>query len=151
MNDHRAKPSDLCMMDARPFMQGWCYRTTLPIRDVLHDQFFMPVGTMLRCGDSITIGRFTAYDGEMIESADVSVLASGATGVRVALKGDIRTFDLPAKPEPAPMTERVYSAAKEFGGGFLVKDDLGNVIDSFKTKKDAEAFAANLNGERLAA
>lgn len=58
----RARPTDFCMSDYMSFQQSWQYRTTWPLADVLHDQFFMPMRASLRSGDQITLCRYNGID-----------------------------------------------------------------------------------------
>jgi hypothetical protein len=96
MNEHRACPPDLCIAEAMPFQQHHEYRTHLPIADVVHDQFFLPLRGQLYAGDSITICRFDRAnagrrDAVLVEVATVRVVASGprADAVPLVMVGDV--------------------------------------------------------------
>ncbi len=84
-SDHRAKPTDLELV-AGNYHE---YRTCLPIEDVLHDQFFIPLRGQLYPGDKICITQFDSM-GEirkrkLIAHAEVRVIESSMTASEVPL------------------------------------------------------------------
>lgn len=107
MNDHRARPADLCMSDAMPWQQHWEYRTTLPLADILHERFFLPVRTTLRPGDSVTFCRYDMQDVthkrcRLLEIATARVVASGekAEAVPLFVIGGIQRIEPEASEAP---------------------------------------------------
>ena len=54
----RLKNGDLAMCDAMPFGQHFEARTTHPVEQCLHPDFFMNVRTNLRAGDRINVVRY---------------------------------------------------------------------------------------------
>lgn len=115
MNDHRAKPGDLCMSDAMPWCQHFEYRTDLPLKDITHDKFFLPVRDNLRDGDAITLCRFAKVDKgtqeKLLEVVEVRVLKCEHEGVKLGQRGKIETFDhgdtAAAKPPKAPVEKYI--------------------------------------------
>ena len=108
MNDLRVKPLDLCMSEAMPFQQHYELRTTHPIADVAHDQYFLPVRGQIYAGDQITICRFdkadaTRREAKLLEVGVIRIVESGANAktVPVILMGPVVTVTPAAKIEPA--------------------------------------------------
>lgn len=103
MNDYRARAQDLCMNDAMPFQQQFQYRTTLPLRDIVHERFFLPLAPNLRPGDQI---RMVSYDrpsgGSVLEIVDVIVANKRPNAVVIVLLGDVRAIE-PCQSMPKPM------------------------------------------------
>lgn len=98
------------MGDAMPFCQTYQHRTAFALKDVIHDQFFMPLRSQLYAGDSITLCRFDRAEGHrrdarLLEFATVRVVASspGAQAVPLVLVGDI--VAVPGPDEPAEPVE----------------------------------------------
>ena len=107
-NEYRAKASDLCMSEAMPFQQQFQYRTTLPLKDVVHEKFFLPVAANLRAGDQI---RMVSYDrpagGSVLELVDVIVIEKKPDAVVVVPLEEARAIE-PRRDEKedAPVTPR---------------------------------------------
>lgn len=100
-NDYRAKAQDLCMNDAMPFQQQFQYRTTLPLREVIHERFFLPVANNLRTGDQIRIVGYDRpagprHDGRVVEVAEVIVTDKRPEAIVLDLLGEIREIATPA-------------------------------------------------------
>ena len=138
MSELRARPSDICMSDAMPFQQHWEYRTTWPIKDVLHDKFFLSLRAQLRAGDGINICRYDGADINhkgisLIEFATVRVIASGAASevVKVSLVGEIMVIG-DAVEGPAEM----YVRRGQAGKFRVMKGDT--LIEEFGSKIEAE-------------
>ncbi len=149
MSDFRAKSGDLCMSDAMPWQQSWQYRTCLPIADVVNDDFFRSVQSMLRAGDSITVCQFDKFDArgaKLLAFVTVRVASSAPDAVKIVCVGDVVTVDYEDQ-KPASPSSAGYVVRKQFGGGFAVEDATGNVIEQLKTKAEAEEFAAQFNGK----
>lgn len=94
MSDYRAKAQDLCMADAMPFNQHFEYRTTLPLVEVIHDRFFLPVAGNLRAGDLINLVSFDRpvgpqHNGRVVEIATVRVVEKRADAVELFQVGEM--------------------------------------------------------------
>jgi hypothetical protein len=101
----QAKSNDMCMGEAMPFQQHYEYRTTLPLADVIHDKFFLPMRTQLYPGDSITLCRVNTATGSrrdsvLSEIATVRVISSSQGAVPLALLS-LETIDAPVQEKAA--------------------------------------------------
>lgn len=139
----RARPTDICMSDSMPFQQRWQYRTTMPLKDILHDRFFLPLRQNLRAGDEITLCRYDGVDQShrsisLLEIATVRVIRCDPTSesVPIALVAD--ALMIAGKAE-APGLEVKRGQAGKFR---VVRGDT--VIEEFGSKAEAEAALARL-------
>lgn len=115
MNEYRAKAQDLCMAEAMPWHQHFEYRTTLPVRDVVHDAFFLPVAGNLRVGDRIEIVGYDRPPGphhaaRVVEIAAVRVVDKRSDAVELFQVGETVTVPRRAAPkaEAAPRLAERY-------------------------------------------
>lgn len=139
MNDLRARATDICMADAMPFNQHWEYRTTWPLADVLHDQFFMPLRSQFRPGDSITLCRFDGANAahkhiRLLEVATVRVISAGADekSVPLGVIGQVVVIGDPVDPVPQYTVERGQS-----GKHRIMQGD--KLVQEFGSKQEADA------------
>lgn len=146
MHDLRAQPKDLCMSDSMPFMQNWQYRTTHSVDELLHDQFFLPVRSMLRAGDSVTLCRFDVLDdrvAKLLEAVTVRVIASGAEARAVPLLRTGETLRVQVSAEG-------YAVKRGFAGKWRVVNG-DEVISEHPSKDEAEQALTALSADRKAA
>lgn len=114
MNEYRARAQDLCMADAMPFHQHFEYRTTLPLAEVLHERFFLPVANNLRVGDQITLLSYDRpqgpqHNGRVLEIATARVVEKRADAIELFTVGEVAHVPRPGATEAtqeAPPAER---------------------------------------------
>lgn len=152
MNEYRAKANDLCMADAMPFHQHFEYRTTLPLDDALHDQFFLPVANNLRPGDEVTLVSYDRppgprHDARIVEIATVRVVEKGRDRVELHRIGDIERIPRRAvidNEDPAPREAYVSGDGKAVWNVGARAYDIkvgGKVVASEPDKDKAAAMA----------
>ncbi len=103
-SEHRARPTDLELV-AGNYHE---YRTSLPIEDVLHDTFFLPLRGQLYPGDKICITQFDSM-GEirkrrLLAHAEVRVIESSMTASEVPLM--LTAMYRPGKNEQVPQAKQ---------------------------------------------
>lgn len=94
----RAKPGDLC--NGEVFQIHKEYRTTLPLSEVVNDQFFVPLRDNICPGDRITVCRFTnttvgRRDTILQEIATVRVVAVSRDAVSLFVTEPITEIPAP--------------------------------------------------------
>lgn len=131
--ERRCRPDDLCMSDAMPFQQHHEVRTTYPLSECINNRFFLDVRSRINAGDIIRMCRYVNDTwNEVIEIAEVAVLASDNTGVDITTTREIMKLGTP------PVAG--VSVGRGFAGQFVVRID-GAVNKKFNTKIEAEEYA----------
>lgn len=133
MNELRANSVDLCMSEAMPFGQQWQYRTTWPLGEITHDQFFLGFRGQLHDGDQLRLIRFESKWEGVIEQLDVIVLASGreARAVVLAPISEHRIFGDEKAAQPA-----MSIVPGKSGKHKIVQGE--KLVGEFGSKKEAE-------------
>lgn len=141
MNDLRARAIDVCMSDSMPFSQRWTCKTTWPLADVLHDQYFLNLRQTLRAGDTIRISRFDRHDSndrdaKCLETCEVIVCESGpaATAVKIGVIGQVIMLADSSAPGG-------YEVRRGQAGKFKLMAGE-EVVQEFGSKAEAEAALA---------
>lgn len=147
----RIYPQDFCMSDAMPFQQHYECRTEFPIDEVVLDrQALLTVRSNLRIGDKVTICSYKKVNQKSGVSEGLTGIANARvvyiddTAVDIVLESDI-IFVEEVETEEAPEELEVLIVKKVFGGGFGVFDEESNIIEQFKTKKEAKEFVEQLD------
>ena len=153
----RLKPINMTRASEATFQTSHEARVDRPLDDLDLNELFADVQPNLQVGDQVTI---CAYDGSLIsedrklrEIGTCRIIAKGvfAVGARAAIRAVWvgESFKVPATAHVASKKQITLKleVKKEFGGGFTVRDEKGAVIESFKTKVEAEGYIAHLNGE----
>lgn len=152
----RIHPQDFCMSDAMPFQQHYECRTEYPIDEIiLNRQALMSVRGNLRVGDRITICSYNTVNQKSGVSEGLTGIANArvshisAEAVDLVLEGDLIFVEeaIGVKEEEEP---EVLLVKKIFGGGFGVFDEDDNIIEQFKTKKEAGEFVDHFALEEAA-
>ena len=148
----RLPPRDLCRPEDGTFQTSYEARVDRPLDDLNLDDVFQDVGHgRLEPGDQIT---FCAFEGSMLTRErrlrEIGVcrviaksLENGKSKIKAVWIGEI--FKVPAASVVPPKEKTMkLEIKKEFRGGFTVRDDKGHVIESVKTKAEAEAYISRL-------
>lgn len=144
----RIKPGDFCASEAMPFQQHHEARTVFDIVEVANsNQALMNVRSNIYVGDRITI---CSYD-TIKNDRRAEVILKGLAVVRVSkiTKDSVETVieTKPIRFAPVSREEDLSNDIEElrvkraFGGVFVVEDNMGNVLDQFKTKSAATEYA----------
>lgn len=129
----RCRPDDVCMSDAMPFQQHWEVRTTYALKECINNSFLLDVRGRIRAGDIVRMCRYVNDTWqEVVEIAEVSVLAVDNSGVDIVLTRDIATYGT------APVSG--IAVGRGFAGQFVVRID-GTIDKKFNTKIEAEEYA----------
>lgn len=148
MTEYRAKPGNLCMAEAVPFGQRYNYHGDIPVKDMLHKQFFMPVRNHFRPGDTV---RLVRVEGDrVVEFGDAIVVQVTRESVDVCADGPVHK--IPATvAEEAPLPETSRAAPDLFWkkgfGCFQVLDAKGTVIAEMPTRADVVAMIEEKTGK----
>ncbi len=109
----RCNFQDLAMTDAMSFQQHFEHRTTLPIADITHKLYFMPVAANLRVGDRVSVVRYNKppaqHHGDagprMMETAEFRVASKSREAIDVVVvSGPDEIPDFSIAPEERPDT-----------------------------------------------
>lgn len=148
----RLNPRDMCRPEDGTFQTHYEARVGRPLDDIDLDEVFQDVGQgRLEPGDQVT---FCAFDGSMLERERrlreigicrvvAKILENGRPKIKAVWVGEI--YKVPAQALPAKGEGREIKKleiVKEFGAGFMIKDDKGHVLERVNTKAEAETFIA---------
>lgn len=144
MTNFRARPGDLASVGAMPFQTHYEYATTLPLADVIHSEFFLPVRDQLWAGDCITLCRFDNPDFQnrdrrLLEVATVRVVRSGRghQDVPLHLMGEIETIKQEA--------DAGYAVKRGFAGKWRVVNGE-ELVSEHPSRDEAEQALTALSG-----
>lgn len=147
----RIHPQDFCMSDAMPFQQHYECRTEYPIEEIIVErEALMNVHGNLRVGDRITICSYETVNHKSGVSEGLTGIANARVahidklGVDLVLEGDLIFIEEGVLDE-TPEEPEVLLVKKIFGGGFGIFDEADNIIEQFKTKKEAGEFLEKLD------
>lgn len=150
----RLKPINLTRASEATFQTNHEARVDRPLDDLDLNELFADVQPNLQVGDQVTIcayaGSLISDDRKLMEIGVCRIVAKGvfAQGARPGIKavwtGEI--FKVPPQVHVATKKQVTLKleVKKEFGGGYSVRDEKGALIESFKTKAEAEAYIARL-------
>lgn len=144
------KPDAVTMCEAMPFQQHFEARVYGPLDDLDLSQCFRNISNF-EVGDQVTICAYMPFSdwGQLMEVGTARVIAGGKNrGKPPKLAWVSAIFPVPqdadSKNKFENKQQKLYPK-KEFGGGFTVQDDKGNVIERVKTKKEALDYIDRLN------
>ena len=146
------KPADLTRASETVYQTYHEARITYSIDNIEDfDQFFGATKDRVRPGDKVTICSFAnkGYD-MLMEVRELRIISGGQDKPKEKL---VAMWTSPKVDVPKPEVlkkqfesqEKKLYCKKEFGGGFTVQDDKENVIERFKTKKEAVDYIERLN------
>lgn len=146
--EYRAKPGNFCMAEAVPFGQRFNYHGEIAVKDMLHPQFFLPLRTHFRAGDSIRLVQ--VVDDRVAEYSDAIVIQVTREGVEVRADGPVHR--IPAAAEEAPLPETSQPAPeglypKNIFGAWHVMHDGHSVVGDLPAKEDAIAYIEEKTGK----
>lgn len=146
------KPSDLTRVGESAFQTYHEARVTYALENIEDfDAFFGAVKMNLRPGDKVTICSFSNKEYKnLMEIREMRITAGGQLEPKVKLEGvwTSELFNVPtskAQKKQFESQQKKLYPRKEFGGGFVVMDEKENVIERFKTKKEATDYIDRLN------
>lgn len=134
----RAKPGNLVMSEAVPHCQQWTYHGEHSIKAMLGDGYFQSVKDMIRTGDML---RLVQIKDDRVQCTQFfMVVTGGATpsGLTLSAMSDLQSFD---QTDEAPLAGE-FHVKKGFNEWKVQKGE--EVVESFKTKKEAEAHIETL-------
>lgn len=151
----RLKPLNLCYASQSPFQAKHEARVDRPLDDLDLKEVFQDVQANLRVGDEVTICAYRESNWkQLMEIGVCRVVFQGkdeANRQRTRAVWVGAFFQVPKEEQaPAPnRAEQKLEIKKQFGGGYVVQDDKGHVIESVKTKAEAEAYIERLNPKKV--
>lgn len=148
--EFRFKPDAVAMCDAMPFQQHFEARCEQPLEDLDLFECFHNISNF-EVGDQVTICAYMPSTdwGQLMEVGTARVIAGGKKhGKPPRLAWVSSIFEVPQDDESKKMfSEKLVKLypKREFGGGYTVQDEKGNVIERVKTKKEALDYIDRLN------
>lgn len=146
----RLKPADLAYQGS--FQCEHQARVDRPLDDLDLNEFLRDVQANLRPGDEVKVVAYRDRKWEQVMEVGRCIVTSkrqetvgGPSMIRAVWLGE--PIRLPEAESPLAFKVAVQKliVKKEFSGGFTVQDDKGHVIESFKTKAEANDYIARLN------
>lgn len=132
--------TDICMSDPMPFSQHWEVRIPVTI-DMLGSLGAALQNSYMQFkpGDLVQVAAFTDKDFKrLLEVADFRIVSCNARTLEaVQITETVRVPAVLPENDPASQQNLVI---KEVRGAFEVNDQLGNTLDAFVDKKQAQAF-----------
>ena len=155
----RLKPLNITRASEATFQTSHEARVDRPLDDLDLNELFSDLQPNLQVGDQVTVcayeGSLISEDRKLREIGVCRIIAKGvfAVGGRSAIRAVWvgETFKVPVAAHVTakkPTTLRL-EVKKEFGGGFTVRDEKAQIVEHFKTKKEAEDYIARLNGQGI--
>jgi hypothetical protein len=152
MTDHRAKPQNLMLVSAVPYGSSYVYHGALPIEDMSQNEFYLPVRSNLRMGDSIKIqqiGEIKDGTKQVVAVRHVLVASISGAGIKLHLNDIEMIPDMSSPAEPkAPLEPVIYvptdcyarhKAAALFD---VVRRDNDEVLATVTGKELAQSIAS---------
>lgn len=143
--------SDICMSDAMPFSQHWEARVPVPIKEIgdvghaLHAAY-----SSLRPGDSITICSFESKNWtHLLEVANFRIASMENSKIEVLQVGGITRFTAPKKEVKIARGDPLLVIP--VNNTYEVRDEIGNTLEVFVDKRQADDFARREGTKRAAA
>ncbi len=110
------KAQDLAMTDAMSFQQHFEHRTILPIADLVHPLYFMPVAANLRVGDRVSVVRYNKppaqHHGDaglrIMETAEFRIVSKTREAIDIMVTSgpdEIPDFSIAPEERPVPPRE----------------------------------------------
>lgn len=136
----RLSPKNLCMSDGMPFQQH--HEAQIfgrDLNDVLTEELLLNVRSNIKAGDEIMVcGYADQSANRLTQFARLRVYSSGKDGVKFVVDGEVTGIPF-AEDEPVPVKPESKLEVVRAFHCFNVMDKSKNaVIESFKTKKEAE-------------
>lgn len=145
--EFRLKPGALCAADGMPFQQHYEAKVIgvdLNDPEILSDALFANVQDNLRVGDEVVVCNYLDNSRDRLtQFVRLRIVAKGTGRVTFVKDGEVVSIPLTddePKPKPDPMKLIVRRGAGSTWGVFD-RDD--NLIENFKNKKEADAWAQN--------
>ena len=141
------KPGNITACEGMPFQQHFEARVDRPLDDLDMDRFFAGLQDMLRIGDQITVcAYFNDRWDQLMQVGVCRIINKANKEIQAAWVGGFVDVPQPSdEKKQFENKERKLYSKKEFGGGYTVQDDKGNVIERFKTKAEAHDYIKRLN------
>lgn len=140
MTNFRVKAGDWQPIAANPFCSEFAVRVTGDIESKLNEGMFSVFLDNLRPGDGIRIISFEDDAWVRVcEIAQLIITHVGIDSVQFHRIGEISKVP-EAKPVIDEQDDAMLHVKRGFAGEFLVNDDAGNTLETFKSKKAAEDY-----------
>lgn len=145
----RIKTTNICLVAAGAFQSRHEARVDRPLDDLDLAELFRDVQGNLQVGDEVTLVAYR--DSTWRQVMEVGVLRvigkpHGLEGLKTSAAWIGEIYRLPDQVL-APATKKEIAqlgVRKEFGGGFVIHDQKGHVLERTKTRKEAEDYVARL-------
>jgi len=143
----RLKPLNFAQCEGMPFQQHFEARVDRPLDDLDMKELFRDLQDNLRIGDQVTVCAYMRDDwDQLMEIGVCRIVHKDNKEIEAAWTQSFTEVPAPSgkKKEFGNKHQKLYRK-KEFGGGFTVQDEQGNVIERFKTKAEADDYITRLN------
>jgi hypothetical protein len=139
MSNYQIPRVDICMADPMPFSQHWEVRIPLSIFDIDLGKALQNSYSQFKPGDLIQVCSYRDKTwSRLTETADFRIVSCNS--LKLEAVQITETVKVPAASPEFDPTSKQNLHIVETKGAFEVKDGIGNVIELFVDRQQAEAF-----------